>query len=110
MSRDPKKFRYPAGLFFLGLFTNFIARNVLLLALGLLLLVVGLWNRWCLLAGLSFLAMDLLMSLVQQLRFRHTALTSTDPKLKDLQDAIASGDWRSGMQAWAAREHIHDDK
>ena len=110
MSRNPKKFRYPAGLFFLGLFTNFIARNILLLALGLLLLVVGLWIRWCFLAGLSFLCMDLLISFAQQLRFRHTALTSTDPKLRDLQEAIASGDWRSGIQAWAAREHIHDNK
>ena len=109
MSDKPKKMRYPLGLFLMGLFTNFIGRNLLLFAVGVVLMVIGIWNEWCFRAGLSLLIMDFFMSLIQQLRFRRIALTSTDPKLKGLQDAILSGDWKAGMKAWADRENIYKD-
>ncbi len=103
MSQKPK---FPPGLFFMGLFTTFVARNLLFFAMGLVLMIVGIWNPWCFMAGLSLLIMDLLLSLIQQLRFRHRVMHSPDEKMRALRDAIQQKDWRAGMQAWAAKQNM----
>lgn len=104
MSDKPQKYRFPAGLFFAGLFTNFIARNLLFFAMGLVLMIVGIWNQWCFMAGLSLLIMDLFLSLYQQLRFRHRVMRSPDEKMRALREALQQDDWRAAMQAWAATQ------
>ena len=96
--------KYPMGLFFLGVLTNFMYRHFYLCVFALIMLVAGFWRRWSLYAGLGLLALNLVFSLVQQLNFRYIALTSDDPKMRALREAIFSDDWKGNMQAWMASQ------
>lgn len=103
-ANKPKKARYPMGLFLMGVLTNLIYRNFWLCVMALFLLIAGFWRTWSLYAGLGLLALGLVIAVNQQVRFRRIAMTSNDPKLKKLQEAILSGDWKTGMQEWAKEQ------
>lgn len=104
--KKSKKVRYPAGLFFTGVLTNLIYRNFWLCVLALFLLIAGIWRTWCLYGGAGLLALGIVIAVNQQVRFCRVAMTSTDPKLKKLQQAILSGDWKTGMQEWAREQNL----
>lgn len=107
MSDKPKKYRFPAGLFFTGLITNFIGRNLLFFAMGAVLMLIGIRNEWCFRAGLSLFIMDLFLSLYQQLRFRQRVMRSPDEKMRALREALQAPDWRAAMEDWAAKHTPH---
>ena len=91
-----KQPKYPMSLFWMGFFLNFI-KNILLLLPGVILLIVGIWVKWCLVAGLCLLALDLILALAEQLRLRHAALNSDDPNFKEWQEAMLSPDWKDNV-------------
>lgn len=106
--QNSEKLRFPAGLFLTGLFTNIVHRHFFLTALALFLLVAGIWRTWCLYGAAGLFAVILARSLSQQIKFRREVLYGHDPKMRALRKAILSGDWKSGLQAWAESQGIHN--
>lgn len=97
LHRDSDK-KYPASLFWMGFLMNFILKYIFLLLPALVLMIVGIWVKVCLVVGLVLLALDLLLSLVEQLCLRSAALRSQDTGFKDFQDVILSKDWDDNIR------------
>lgn len=94
--------KYPMGLFLAGLFTNIVYRHFYFCLAALLFLVAGLfWKPMCLYLAAAVAAFILARSLSMQMKFRNAALYGTDAKSRALREAIFSGDWKAGLQAWA---------
>jgi hypothetical protein len=92
------KRKYPAKLFYWGIFTNFMFRFFYLSVPGFLLSIVGIWIKRCLWCGLALLAFDLLLSAVEQLRIRKAALIPSDhPEFNELMEALTGPD---GLEAF----------
>lgn len=90
-----KKRRYPTFLFVLGVVTNFLFHFFWLLIPALLLLLIGIFLRPCLYIALSLLALDLLLSLLEQLRLRREFMRDSDNAyFTAFQDALSKdGPW-----------------
>ena len=88
------KRKYPLSLFIIGFVRNFLVRNFLLFLPGVILLFAGIWVDWCLCASLALLCVDLIVSLVEQMRIRKTMLfPSNNEQFSKFQDAFfADGD------------------
>ena len=83
------KRRYPAKLFYWGILTNFLFHFIWLSVPGLILCLIGIWSRFCLRLGLGILVLDLILSIVEQLRIRKAALTpSNNPEINQLMEAL----------------------
>jgi hypothetical protein len=83
------KRRYPAKLFYWGILTNFLFHFIWLSVPGLILCLIGIWSRFCLRLGLGILVLDLILSIVEQLRIRKAALTpSNNPEFNQLMEAL----------------------
>lgn len=83
--------KYPTKLFWLFVLTNFLFHYFHLFILGIILCIVGIWVKPCLWIGFAFLGLDLLLSIIHQLRIRKAALTPSDnPDLNDLMEAFCS--------------------
>ncbi|MCH5198017.1 MAG: hypothetical protein J1E34_03830 [Oscillospiraceae bacterium] len=93
---EKKKNKYPANLFRTGFFMNMI-KNFYLLFPAIILLIVGIWVKWCLFLGLALLALDIIISLAEQLQIRNAALNSSNPNFKKWQDAILSPNWKDNI-------------
>ncbi len=92
-NQEPK---YPVNLFWIGFFMN-MTKNFLLFFLAIILLIVGIWVKWCLILGLALLALDIIISLVEQIQIRNTTLNSDDPNFKEWQEAILSPNWKDNI-------------
>lgn len=85
------KRKYPAKLFYWGIFINFLFRFMYLSVPGLILSIIGIWVKPCLWIGLSILTIDLILSVTEQIRIRNTALTPSDnPEFNELMEALTS--------------------
>ncbi len=93
MSKKPK---YPWSLFFIGFIMNLIKYFYLLLP-GIVLLFIGIWSKGALIIGVCLLALDIIISLIEQIQIRHTTLHSDDPNFKPFQDAMLSDNWIGNM-------------
>ncbi len=83
------KRRYPAKLFCWGILTNFLFRFIYLSVPGIVLCIIGIWLKTCLWMGLGILCIDLIISVVEQLRIRKAALTPSDnPEFNQLMEAL----------------------
>lgn len=81
--------RYPAKMFWFFVLTNFLFHYFYLSIPGLLLCMIGIWFRPCLRIGLAVLALDLVLSIWEQLRIRKAAVTPSDnPEFNELMDAF----------------------
>ncbi len=80
--------RYPAKMFWFSVLTNFLFRFFYLSLPGFLLCIVGIWVKSCLRIGLAILLLDLILSIVEQMRIRKALLTSTNPDVAELVDAL----------------------
>ena len=94
-----KKRRYPTSLFFIGLVTNIMFRFSWLFVPGIILLIVGIFFKPCLWAGIAALAIDLLVSLIDQLRIRKAFFEESDsPDFVAFQDALSKdGNWMDNL-------------
>lgn len=75
-------------MFWFSVLTNFLFHFFYLALPGLILCIVGIWAKTCLRIGLAILLLDLILSIVEQMRIRKALLTSTNPDVKDLVDAL----------------------
>lgn len=86
------KRKYPASLFIIGFITNVLFRYFLLSVPALILMIIGIFNKYCLLVGFAILAIDLIISLIIQLKMRNTFLKESDNlDFQEFQDAITKG-------------------
>lgn len=85
--------KYPAKMFWLFVLTNFLFRFFYLSVPGIILCIVGIWVKSCLYIGLAILGLDVILSIIEQLRHRNAAVTpSESPEFNELMDAFCSPD------------------
>lgn len=89
--------KYPQKMFWLFVLTNFLFHFFYLSISGITLCIVGIWVKPCLYTGLVILGVDLILSIIEQLRIRNAAVShSENPEFNELMDAFCSPD---GLQA-----------
>lgn len=104
--QSTEKLRFPTGLFLMGLFTNIVHKHFYLTLLALFLLVAGIWRTWCLYGAAGLFAIILARSLSQQINFRTTALTSSDPKMRSFRrDVLQSENWQESLRLWTEAQN-----
>lgn len=85
--------KYPLKMFLFGLCLNFFIRYALLFLPGLLLCIIGTWSKKCLAIGLALWLVDLVLSVVEQLRIRKATLSESDnEEFNELMDAFYGPD------------------
>lgn len=81
--------KYPTKMFWIFVLTNFLFHFFYLSVPGIILCIVGIWVKTCLWIGLVILGLDLILSIIEQLRIRKAALTPSDnPEFNELMDAF----------------------
>jgi hypothetical protein len=95
------KRKYPTGMFWFFVLTNLVFHFFYLFVPGVVLCVVGIWVKACLQIGLAILLLDLVLSIVEQLRIRRAAITSTHPDVIKLMDLMNGPDGLHGVKKWA---------
>ena len=89
--------KYPTKMFWLFVLTNFLLHFFYLYIPGIILCIVGIWAKPCLWIGLAILVLDVILSIIEQLRIRKAAVTPSDsPEFNELMDAFCSPD---GLEA-----------
>ena len=89
--------KYPTKMFLLFVLTNFLLHFFYLSIPGIILCIVGIWAKPCLWIGLAILGLDVILSIIEQLRIRKAAVTPSDnPEFNELMDAFCSPD---GLEA-----------
>ena len=87
------KSNYPAKLFWFFVFTNFLFHFFYLSIPGMILCIIGIWVKPCLWIGLAVLGLDAILSIIEQLRIRKAAVTSSDnPQFNAFMDAFYGPD------------------
>lgn len=87
------KRKYPFKLFLMMVLLNFTIRHFYFFLPGLVLSIIGIWNQTCLALGLALLLVDLIVSVVEQLQIRKTALEkSENEEFNELMDAAFASD------------------
>ena len=72
---------------------------------GIILCIVGIWAKSFLWVGLAVLGLDVILSIIEQLRIRKAAVTPSDnPEFNELMDALCGPD---GLDAF---KRIVDEK
>ena len=85
------KRKYPTKMFWLFVLTSFLFRFFYLSIPGIILCIVGIWVRLCLWIGLVILGLDVIFSIIEQLRIKKFAVTpSNNPEFNELMDAFCS--------------------
>lgn len=80
--------KYTHKQFVLGVIINFFIFHFYLFIPGLILLLIGTGVKICLHIGLAFLILDLILSVMEQLRIRNAILSDSDnPEFNELMDA-----------------------
>ena len=83
------KRKYPAKMFLLFVLTNFLFRFFYLFIPGTVLCVVGIWSQTYLYVGLAVLGLDLILSIVEQVRIRNAAVgQSENPDFNEKMDKL----------------------
>ena len=81
--------QYPAKMFWFFVLTEFLFHFFYLSLPGIILCIVGIWVKPCLWAGLAILLLDLVLSMIEQMRIRKAAVTPSDnPEFNELMDAF----------------------
>ena len=85
--------KYPAKMFWFHILMNFLFHFFYLLLPGMILCIIGIWVKPCLWIGVSILLLDLVLSIIEQLRIRKTAITPSDnPEFNEMMDAFCGPD------------------
>lgn len=91
--------KYPTSLFIIGFIMNIFFRFFWLFVPAVALLIVGIFAKPCLYIGLALLILDVILSLIEQIKIRNTFLKDSDnPDFQEFQDALSKdGDWTSNL-------------
>lgn len=85
--------KYPTKMFWLHVLANFLLHFLYLFIPGIVLCIVGIWVRFCLWIGLALLVLDMILSIIEQLRIRKATMTqSNNPEFNELIDAFCGPD------------------
>ena len=83
--------KYPTKMFWFFVLTNFLFHFFYLSIPGIILCIVGIWVKSCLWIGLAILGLDVILSIVEQLRLRKAAVALSDNQgFNELMDAFCS--------------------
>ncbi len=88
--------KYPVSLFLIGVLMN-LTKNFFLFFSSIILLIVGIWVKWCFFVGVALLLIDVIISLIEQIQIRSATINSDNPNFKEWQDAILSSDWKNNV-------------
>lgn len=84
--------KYPFSLFCIGFIANIFFHFIWLFIPSIILLIIGIFVDWCLYVGLALLAIDIIVSFIEQIRIRQAMLSDSDnEEFTKFQDAM-SGD------------------
>lgn len=85
--------KYPTKMFWYFVFMSFLFRFFYLSVPGMILCIVGIWVKPCLWIGLIILWLDVILSIIEQLRIRKAVVTPSDnPEFNELMDAFCGPD------------------
>ena len=92
--------KYPVNLFIIGFITNVLFRFFWLFASGIILSIIGIFVKWCLYIGVALLLLDVVLSLIEQIKIRKTFLKESENlEFKAFQDAVLKDeDWRVNVR------------
>ena len=90
------KDNYPAKLFWIGVLLNIIRKFIFVVA-SIVLMIMGIWNAVYLYIGFAILGLVIIISLIQQLKYRNIMLQSEDPNLAEFQKAVLDENWQSNI-------------
>ena len=91
--------KHPTSLFIIGFITNILFHFFWLFLPSIILLIVGIFVKSCLYIGLALLLIDIVLSLIEQLRIRQAFLKESDnPDFRAFQDALSKdGNWKDNI-------------
>ena len=91
--------KYPISLFIIGFITNILFHFFWLFIPCIILLIIGIFVEPCLFVGLALLLIDIVLSLIEQLRIRKAFLEESDnPDFRAFQDALSKdGNWKDNV-------------
>ena len=95
-TRNEEK-EYPWSLTKTSMLMGFFLKRIYLFGPGVVLVIIGIWSRPCLYVGLGFLALDIIITVVEELIARKVVLKSDNPNFREVQDAILSKNWQKNM-------------
>lgn len=97
--------KYPFKLFLLGVAMNFLFHFFYLFIPGVVSCIIGIWNKTALSIGLAMLCLDLILSVVEQIRIRNAALSDSDnPEFNELMDAFYGTNSEESFEEVLARK------
>ena len=88
-----KQRKYNKKLFWIGFLMNLLTHNFFLFVPSIILCFLGLWNKICLSIGIALILVDVIVSLIQQIRIKRTIETSTDPNFVPWADILSMDNW-----------------
>ena len=91
--------KYPTSLFIIGFITNILFHFFWLFLPCIILLIIGIFVKSCLYIGLLLLLIDVVLSLIKQLRIRQAFLKESDnPNFRVFQDVLSKdGNWKDNI-------------
>ena len=91
--------KYPKSLFIFGFITNIVFHFFLLFVLSVIFLIMGIFSKPCRYISLGILLIDIVLSLIEQIRIRQAFLAESDnPDFQEFQNALsAEGNWRENI-------------
>ena len=91
--------KYPPSLFIIGLITNILFHFFWLFLPCIILLIIGIFVEPCIYIGLVLLLIDIILSLIEQLRIRQAFLEESEsPDFREFQDALSKdGNWKDNI-------------
>ena len=91
--------KYPTSLFIIGFITNILFRFFWLFLSCIILLLIGIFIKPCIYIGLVLLLLDIVLSLIEQIKIRQTFLEESDnTDFLAFQDAISEdGNWKDNI-------------
>lgn len=91
--------KYPLSLFIIGVLMNFFLRFFYLFILGTILCIIGIWAETCRQIGIALLCVDLIFSIVEQIKIRKETLAeSENEEFNELMDAACGPDGLDGVK------------
>lgn len=89
------------SVFTVGFLLNLLTRFIFLIIAGVILLIVGIWVRFCLYLGTAFLLIAALLALLEEITIIRTLCRKSDnPDFAEFQDAVLSEDSDKGIMKY----------
>lgn len=93
--------KYPFKLFLIGVITNIFFHFSWLFVPSVVLLIIGVFVKPCLYLGLIILLIDIILSIIEQLKIRNALLNSENNQIKGFVEALGKeGNWMENVKNW----------